>query len=199
MVLGALKIVASRYCLMFLIVVLLLLTHSMMYSICSLLIFRNFFFTNSCGYVLLAIVIVSFLEQIVSTIDEIKDDYLDYQKKKDDAYETTVLSIKDGSIVNFPFQKNTCSELLNVACKEHELYIFGHSLNVSDRDILKFFICNDNEQTKIFYYRESSDDKEALGKTIRNLIKIIGQDELIRRTGGLHKTIEFIPQSLKKE
>ena len=35
-----------------------------------------------------------------------------------------------------------------------------------------------------------------LGKLIKNLVKIIGQDELVRRTGGSHKTIEFIPQTL---
>lgn len=132
-------------------------------------------------------------------IDEIKDDYFDYQEKKNNAYETTIQSIKDGSLGNYPFQKTVCSELLNVECKEHELYVFGHSLDVSDRDILRLFICNDNVQTKIFYYRKTQDDKTSLGKIIKNLIKIIGQDELIRRTGGLHKTIEFIPQSLNKE
>lgn len=60
------------------------------------------------------------------------------------------------------------------------------------------FICNDNVQTKIFYYRKNEDDKVVLGKLIKNLIKIIGQDELIRRTGGTHKTIEYIPQAIKK-
>lgn len=79
---------------------------------------------------------------------------------------------------------------------EHTLYIFGHSLDVTDKDILKLFICNDNVQTKIFYYRKNEDDKTVLGKLIRNLIQIMGQDELIRRTGGAHKTIEFIPQTL---
>ena len=76
------------------------------------------------------------------------------------------------------------------------LYIFGHSLDVTDKDILKLLICNDNVQTKIFYYRENEDDKKTLGKLIRNLVRIMGQDELVRRTGSAHKTIEFIPQSL---
>ena len=49
----------------------------------------------------------------------------------------------------------------------YELYIFGHSL-----------------------------DKTELGKLIRNLVRVIGAKELIRRTGGSHKTIEFIPQTL---
>lgn len=50
--------------------------------------------------------------------------------------------------------------------------------------------------TKIFYYREKVDDKRTLEKIISNLVKVIGQDELIKRTGGEFKTIEFIPQSL---
>lgn len=100
--------------------------------------------------------------------DEIKDGYTDYLDKK-----------KDKFII-------------------HNLYIFGHSLDVTDKDVLKLFICNDNVQTKIFYYRETVNDKRTLGKLIKNLIKLIGQDELIKRTGGAHKTIEFIPQSFPK-
>ena len=76
------------------------------------------------------------------------------------------------------------------------LYIFGHSLDITDQDVLKMFICNDNVQTKIFYYRKDQEDKTELGKLIRNLILIMGQEELIRRTGGVHKTIEFIPQTV---
>lgn len=79
------------------------------------------------------------------------------------------------------------------------LYIFGHSLDVTDGDILRAFICNDNVNTKIFYYRESEDDKNALEKLVSNLVKVIGQDELIKRTGGEFKTIEFIPQSLQDD
>ena len=33
-----------------------------------------------------------------------------------------------------------------------------------------------------------------MGKQIANLVKIIGQDELIRRIGGSDKTIEFRQQ-----
>ena len=80
---------------------------------------------------------------------------------------------------------------------KHNLYIFGHSLDITDQDVLKMFICNENVQTKIFYYRKSQEDKTELGKLIRNLILIMGQEELIRRTGGVHKTIEFVPQTVK--
>lgn len=78
----------------------------------------------------------------------------------------------------------------------HNLFIFGHSLDKTDRDILKLLICNDNVATKIYYYRKNKNDKKELGKLIKNLVRIMGQDELISRTMGEHKTIEFIPQTV---
>lgn len=73
----------------------------------------------------------------------------------------------------------------------HNLYIFGHSLDVTDRDILRDLILHDNVHTTIFY-----PDKKELGRKITNLVKVIGQDELIKRTGGSTKTIEFEPQQV---
>lgn len=68
----------------------------------------------------------------------------------------------------------------------YKLYIFGHSLDVTDKDILKDLILHNNVHTTIYYY-----SKEDLGNKIANLVKVIGQDELIKRTGGSTKTIEF--------
>ena len=82
------------------------------------------------------------------------------------------------------------------AYPEHTLYIFGHSLDVTDRDVLRMLICNDNVKTVIFYHRRNKNDKTQLEKLIKNLILLIGQDELIRRTGGERRTIEFVPQEL---
>ena len=73
--------------------------------------------------------------------------------------------------------------------KIHNLYIFGHSLDVTDKDILKSLILNDNAHTTIFYHNE-----EAHAKQIANLVKVIGQEELIKRTGGLYKTNSFQKQ-----
>lgn len=70
--------------------------------------------------------------------------------------------------------------------KYHNLYIFGHSLDITDRDILRNLILNNNVYTTIFYH-----SKDDFGTKIANLVKVIGQDELIRRTGGSTKTIEF--------
>ena len=129
-------------------------------------------------------------------VDEIKDGYQVYLKEESDAYIRVVESIKDGSISDFPFQRSDFV-LFPAEFPQHTLHIFGHSLDVTDRDVLRLFICNDNVQTKIFYHRKDEDDKRALGKIIKNLIQIMGQDELIRRTGGAHKTIEFIPQAIQ--
>ncbi len=76
---------------------------------------------------------------------------------------------------------------------ENNLYIFGHSLDVTDKDVLKEMILIDNMHTEI-YYR----NKDQLGQQISNLVKVIGQKELIRRTGGEVATIKFIPQQEMK-
>lgn len=73
--------------------------------------------------------------------------------------------------------------------KFHNLFFFGHSLDITDKDVLKDLILNDNVYTTIFYH-----NKDTMGQQIANLVKVIGQDKLIRRTGGSTKTIEFKPQ-----
>lgn len=78
--------------------------------------------------------------------------------------------------------------------KIHNLYIFGHSLDVTDKDVLRDLILNDNVHTTIFYH-----SKDELGRKIANLVKVIGQDELIRRTGGSTKTIDFKEQQKMQE
>lgn len=78
-----------------------------------------------------------------------------------------------------PFEKFTNDARNN-------LYILGHSLDETDKDILRDLILNDNVYTTIFYY-----SKNDLGAKIANLVKVLEQDELIKRTGGSTKTIEF--------
>ena len=71
-------------------------------------------------------------------------------------------------------------------CSLHHLYIFGHSLDITDKDILRDLILNKNVYTTIYYL-----NKDVMGQQIANLVKVLGQDELIERTGGNTKTIEF--------
>lgn len=97
------------------------------------------------------------------------------------AYQRELGKIKDDMLYN-----EHVRDLKKKYLGKHKLYIFGHSLDVTDKDILRDLILNDNVHTTIFYY-----NKDTMGKQIANLVKVIGQDELIRRTGGSTKTIEF--------
>ncbi len=72
----------------------------------------------------------------------------------------------------------------------HNLYIFGHSLDSTDGDILRDLILDNRINTTIFYH-----DRAANAQQIINLVKIIGQDELIKRTEGYWKSIKFVEQS----
>lgn len=129
-------------------------------------------------------------------VDEIKDGYKKYINRQKNLDVLLDKSYSDGSLLNNIGVQKNLQDMAMEECPKHKVYIFGHSLDVTDKDILKLFICNDNVETEIYYYRRNKDDKESLGKIIKNLIKIMGQKELIRRTGGTHKTIKFIPQEI---
>ena len=58
---------------------------------------------------------------------------------------------------------------------------------------MRDLILNDNIYTIIYYF-----NNEVMGQQIANLVKVIGKDELIRRTGGSTKTIEFRQQRKRK-
>lgn len=130
-------------------------------------------------------------------VSVIKDKYIMLQKNKEEAYDRVNKMLVNGNKNEKIFNKSVA--VLDKKPKKYNLYIFGHSLDVTDKDIIKSFICNDNVYTKIFYYRETEDDKRTLGRLITNLIKVIGQDELIKRTGGPNKTIEFVPQKVNEK
>lgn len=72
---------------------------------------------------------------------------------------------------------------------KHKLFIFGHSLDVTDKDILKEMILYRNIETTIFYL-----NKQVYAQQIANLVKVIGQDELIKRVSGPNATIIFKQQ-----
>lgn len=71
----------------------------------------------------------------------------------------------------------------------YQLYIFGHSLDITDKDILKELILSENVYTTIFYRK-----REHMGELITNLVKVIGQDRLIQKTGGSNPSIVFKKQ-----
>lgn len=106
-------------------------------------------------------------------------EYRDWIYEIRESAKSIELKLRNEYPVQIPFIKFT-----NAA--QHNLYIFGHSLDVTDQDILRELILNDNVHTTIFYM-----DKQDLKRKIANLVRVITQEELIRRTGGSTKTIEF--------
>ena len=88
------------------------------------------------------------------------------------------------TIAIYKEQDKTIRETMQVDF--HKMFFFGHSLDVTDKDVIRDLILSDKVKTTIFY-RNKSD----YGQKITNLVKIIGQDELIKRTGGANKSIYF--------
>lgn len=73
---------------------------------------------------------------------------------------------------------------------EHHIYIYGHSLDITDKDILSRLIRIDNMKTTIFYY-----SKEAYANQIANLVKVLGEENLIGMVYGDNPAIRFIQQN----
>lgn len=69
------------------------------------------------------------------------------------------------------------------------VYIIGHSLDQTDKDILRDIILHENVTTTIFYY-----SPEAYDEQIVNMIKLIGQDKLIDMVYGENPKIIFKDQ-----
>lgn len=78
--------------------------------------------------------------------------------------------------------------------QENKLYIFGHSLDVTDGDILKELIEHDGIGTIIFYK-----DKARLGQQIANLIKVFGPEKVIQYVYGNNPIIEFRQQKSREK
>lgn len=89
--------------------------------------------------------------------------------------------ISSNSYVLDAFQKNRSKVHPQV-----NVYFYGHSLDVTDKDILRQLLTSEWVVATIFYH-----SKEALGSQISNLVKVIGEEELIARTGGPEQRIIF--------
>lgn len=66
--------------------------------------------------------------------------------------------------------------------------IFGHSLGYSDKEIIRPFLLREHTRVEIYYYNRNN-----LGNKIHNLIKMIGRNELIKRTSD--QRIVFVDQN----
>lgn len=82
--------------------------------------------------------------------------------------------------------KNSPPQILNI-------FFYGHSLDITDKDVLYRLIMHNNSKIHIFYH-----NKNAMAKQISNLVKIISEDNLIAMTRGKNRVIEFIPVKSEK-
>ena len=90
--------------------------------------------------------------------------------------------------------KGTGSQYLNWL-ENNELkniYIFGCSLDVTDKDIIRDLFLRKAVNTKIKIYYH---DEEAHNRMIINLIRILSQEKVIEMTSGNNPDIEFIAQT----
>lgn len=74
--------------------------------------------------------------------------------------------------------------------EQNTLHIFGHSLDVTDGDILRDLI-NHKEIKTIIYYRT----KQQLGQQITNLVKVLGSNTVIEKVYGSTYSIVFKHQN----
>ena len=72
---------------------------------------------------------------------------------------------------------------------DNEVYIFGHSLDITDRDILTTIFSCPNTRVTIFYY-----DDVIYGNQIANLVALLGQDILLSKVYGKNPSIIFKKQ-----
>jgi hypothetical protein len=70
-----------------------------------------------------------------------------------------------------------------------ELLIFGHSLGVTDGDIIRSFIKAPNTRTVVYYH-----DEDAFSEELANATAILGVDYVIDTTGGKNRTLRFAEQ-----
>lgn len=141
-----------------------------------------------------------YYQRIYKGTDSTYLDWIREIKEGDTESDTNAQCFKEGKpnpYKSLSFQKHYDLTPPSIPIFSHTLYVFGHSLDVTDKDILRALICNDHVKTVIYYHRKTESDKTALGQLIHNLVKIIGQEELIRRTGGSKRSIEFVPQTIR--
>ena len=68
-----------------------------------------------------------------------------------------------------------------------EVYVFGHSLDITDKDIISEFIGNDATSVRIFCR-----SKQSEGELIAKTINLIGEDKLIEKTYRKIANLDYI-------
>lgn len=121
------------------------------------------------------------------------DEYLEEKDKS-----TRTLFIRFKKYFQRIYKKTSCEYLKWVEYLDEnamidvfsEIHILGHSLDVTDKDILSTLILTKGVHTKIYHHNE-----EAHAAQIENLVKVIGFEELNKRVSGPNQSIFFINQN----
>lgn len=71
----------------------------------------------------------------------------------------------------------------------NNVYIFGHSLDITDKDVIKEFIDRDDAKITVFYH-----NKQQQTQQIANLVKILGQEKFISMINQVPQRICFVLQ-----
>lgn len=72
------------------------------------------------------------------------------------------------------------------------VYIFGHSLDITDKDILSGFIGADSTSVIIYCY-----DKGTEGELIANTIKLINEERLLEKANNVPPKLDYVIQEKK--
>ena len=111
------------------------------------------------------------------------DDYLENNENKDLVnYDTFFISYKkyyQRILKKTGTKYLRWIEALNTNGFSSDIYIYGHSLDKTDKDVLGGLILSKQARTKVFYL-----DREDLGKKIANLVTVIGREKVISLTGS---------------
>lgn len=123
-------------------------------------------------------------------LDTIKEQNLIYSKKQNGYFKIKLAIWFFEKPASTPWGKKIKNKIIRKPRKYyHNVYFFGHSLDTVDKDIITALILNNNVRTTIFYHNE-----ETHARLIANLVKNIGVEEVVKRTGGKKPTILFVQQ-----
>lgn len=92
--------------------------------------------------------------------------------------------------INELLSRSTGNNFIN----KFNIHIFGHSLDVTDGDIIKELLLHENTHTTIYYH-----DEKAYRDQINNLVEILGQDVLIDCVSRFNSSINFVHSDKKND
>jgi len=106
-------------------------------------------------------------------------------KKTDHKYIDWIESINSDSTLIFKRGVQNTPKPIN------RVFFFGHSLDLTDGDIIEKLVMATNTKTTVYCYAKNEQDHKDIIQKIKNMQAIISREEVIKRTsvGG---TLEFI-------